>query len=1065
MTPLAPTVHERLARFGTTIHVDGLAGGLTELFVVHTDGTRTSYEYNGPDSAHDFVVAPLSAHETVVARQTLGTETTPESPPVVVEDCLYPPDTSPRLPESVDPCAHCRGVEGNVPGAEVKISVDGAFAGSGIAGSDGSLCIRVAPPVAGESYEGRLLAAQMLLNGRAGPERQVSFSSPQVKRRAPPYVGALVECQASVPLGGLTPGAQVIIETEGNEALGHFENCWTSVDVWGVRPLRPTERVWAKQVWQRGNACDDRDDPFGPSTEVSPLTEELLRPVVREALVEGNDTLRISGQVAGAMLVVHITRGDASINFGPRPASDREEVALNRALRAGEVVTVTQELCGRRATSEAVTVQRLARLPPPPVIQPPLWECGAAVRVSNLEAGAFVRIYQEGFPIGAAWAGIEPSIAVVVSPSLRADAPVVAKQFVGTKESEPSVAVNPGRLAQALEPRILEPIAGGESEVWLSHVAPGSIVTVRSGGMVIGEIAAAESVIRVPVTFVPFGVPISASARLCGSPRRSNNTVDPILDPGSPGTLSVPVRQRFKVYETRLILPAEETLDPEGGLETPLQGLWYEPDGWSETQLAELPLVVIAHGHKEFDYEMSDVNDWRRPFRGYVYLAEHLVSWGMRVFSLDLVAVNALTYGRQLRQGGRAMLILRALQAIADDEYSPPRRGNSIMRSALIGHSMGGEAVVIARNRSERRSSPIPIKGVVSIAPTYWRRAEFPYQGSYLQLIGSRDSLLRDVERFPVFHVYDRGAREKTHYWIYGARHNAFNRSWLAVYDTHENYGASAGLDPQTATSPRVDGLVEREADLVVGHTHERLAKALITPFLLKALGLPTPEQAAAYAPYLNGAILPPSIRDVVVHSEYSGGTRDDTMLVDNFGDADVMLDVAYAGIDKTKNSMGYEARAEGSRSWEDASHVFLRPNVDTPHATISTRIQWEDGAPEYRTQLVLREAPNRNGVLSLRVGQAAGTGVTLNPVARPLDFFVALRDQRGVEAVVRLGAVAPAPFRDRDICPMRTVRIPIDAFTAVAPDLALHRLEAITFRFTARRTGDVFIDDIEFTV
>jgi hypothetical protein len=314
-----------------------------------------------------------------------------------------------------------------------------------------------------------------------------------------------------------------------------------------------------------------------------------------------------------------------------------------------------------------------------------------------------------------------------------------------------------------------------------------------------------------------------------------------------------------------------------------------------------------------------------------------------------------------------------------------------------------------------------------------------------------------------MFRAYDGGRRQKTHYWIYGARHNGFNRSWLANND-NEHSVAATSLDPETAMNQR--GIVEREPDLIVARTHERLAKALITPFLIQTFDLPVSGGAAAYARYLNGAILPPSIRDVIVDTQYAGGTPENTAVVDNFGDADTLLGLVEESIHKEQNTMGLTASAEGPglQSWEDVSHVSLRGGpggVNTPHATISTRIMWADGATEYRTLLRPRSFGPEN-VLSVRVGQPYPS--ILNPPARGLDMFVTLRDATGIEAVVRLGAVGSVPFPARHICPMRTVRLPLDAFTAVEPVLDLNRLESITFRLTARATGDVFIDDIEFT-
>src|SRR5437867_2983978 len=112
MPTLCPTVHERLARCGTAVFVDGLVTGADA--VLSVNGVECSI--TAPGGGYDFVVPPLNAGDTVLAKQDAGGGFTPWSPQVVVEDAAVPPDAAPRLPEEVGVCRQCVMVEGLVPG-------------------------------------------------------------------------------------------------------------------------------------------------------------------------------------------------------------------------------------------------------------------------------------------------------------------------------------------------------------------------------------------------------------------------------------------------------------------------------------------------------------------------------------------------------------------------------------------------------------------------------------------------------------------------------------------------------------------------------------------------------------------------------------------------------------------------------------------------------------------------------------------------------------------------------------------------------------------------------------
>ena len=199
------------------------------------------------------------------------------------------------------------------------------------------------------------------------------------------------------------------------------------------------------------------------------------------------------------------------------------------------------------------------------------------------------------------------------------------------------------------------------------------------------------------------------------------------------GTLSIPVH-------------TSPTRGDDGGFDSPVRGQLYFPADSSGKKIApgafKRPLVVIAHGYWTWDQEDQSQ-------LGYAWLAHHLARWGMFVLSIDLAEAN-LKSGDAIngpsQQFARAELILaaaeRALAApVLEGRLNPGRVG-------LVGHSMGGEAVLIAQVLGLSRPG-LTVRGVVSISPTNYRPDISMMNANYLQLHGSHDYLLSSTTRFP----------------------------------------------------------------------------------------------------------------------------------------------------------------------------------------------------------------------------------------------------------------------------------------------------------------------------
>jgi dienelactone hydrolase len=1016
-TTLVPTVHERIARCNTSIHLDRLVPGAD--VVVAVDGTE--HNATAPGSSMNFPVPSLGGGEIIHAKQDAGAGFTPWSPDVEVEDVILPPIVSPHLPQEVGACSQCVSVHGIVPGSEIELFLfsTGTIVGNGRADRGGEACVGVdLDSLRGDGFNA--LGARMLVCGQASPES----SSPIVSEGAlpkPVITGPLFGCQRMVPTSNLQPGARVRYEMDTQD-LGSFCSCWHAANVW-----IGTDLVAGRSVRAIPYRDSDSCKGDGPPSEWEPVVppDSRIKPVIEPALIEGDRTLRIGNQFANATIVIRI-RLDASTpyeEFGPVGTSQEPEFDLNAPLTAGNVVTVVQTLCSVSVESDPVTV-----LPQPPVILPPvivapLNDCATAVQVSNLHQGAFVRIFADGIPIGVAWAGNTHSIAVPAN--LTAGMKVTATQRVGALTSTHSDPAIPVGFARLDHPRVMAPVALGDRAVWVSHVTPGAHVSIWQGSMLLGQIDATEPVVKVPTS--PVGGAVHATISLCGSDS-SSGIVEAIASPCGEGGFAT-AAEAFKQYADFAV---PDVVDGTA-FTSPIEGQLYFPsdDGKSwPSGGRNLPLVVIAHG-----YWNPGVNS----YLGYDYLARHLARWGMVVYSLNLDEANLRTDWPAPHQYARGEIILHAIDELRGDSAVQGRV--DFDRVGLIGHSMGGEGVVAAQHLNDSESRGYGILGVVSIAPTNHRPELVLRRSRYLQILGTMDllSLSADsVDQFNGFRLNDRAWHPKTHAWIYGARHNPFNRSWVADGDTFESGWADQALPPST---------------------HELIAQCMINAFFQDAL-----SNRTEYAGYMEGTILPQPLRHLQMHLQHR---RQPIKVIDNFGDLDEQEGFAAEAIDKTTNRLTLTANAVGTGlvSWEDID-LTVSP-ATSPHQGQSTELSWNPPvvADVIYTSEAGGAAASSADVVSIRVGQFF-EDATVNNVGIATDLFVTLDDGTG-RATVRAGSVAPIPYVDPQgakLCPMRTIRIPIDAFTIANRSFNPSNIVRISLDLTARPTGRIFVDDIEIS-
>jgi hypothetical protein len=109
--------------------------------------------------------------------------------------------------------------------------------------------------------------------------------------------------------------------------------------------------------------------------------------------------------------------------------------------------------------------------------------------------------------------------------------------------------------------------------------------------------------------------------------------------------------------------------------------------------------------------------------------------------------------------------------------------------------------------------------------------------------------------------------------------------------------------------------------------------------------------------------------------------------------------------------------------------------------------------------------------VLAFRVTQKYGS--PLNQSNQSQDLFVRLTDSGGKSRAIRTSTFTSIPYpyvrgyTDLIKSALKTVRIPLASFTIAnlgAQDVDLSNVQSVSFEFDAEATGEIEIDDIEFS-
>jgi hypothetical protein len=521
------------------------------------------------------------------------------------------------------------------------------------------------------------------------------------------------------------------------------------------------------------------------------------------------------------------------------------------------------------------------------------------------------------------------------------------------------------------------------------------------GGSAIGQTSFNEPAVTIPAT----GVWSPGGGTLGGTPS---------------GTLSLPL-----IAEVRY--PADSN-----GVNVPVSGV--QPS---------YPVVVVMHGM----HTTADPS-----YEGYNYLLDHLASQGFIAVSIDCNSINAIGG----MQDTRGHAILEHLALLQSKNSSPGLFQGKIdlSRIGIMGHSRGGDGVVQAEIFNQSLGLGWNIRAVVALAPTdFSGTGPTPLNlttSKFLCIYGSNDGDVWGGANPSTqytgtgFRFYDRAVVEKAMVFIYGATHNRFNTVW--------------GTESKVNTSsPKI---------LSAGQ-HQTLLLGYMTAFMQAHL-----QGRAEQLDYFNGELKIPQAANIEVHTQYRLLSGD--LTVDDFESAPQLNQNTLSGTVTLTNLGG--TPQEGVMGTLDAN---------SPHQTRGLSLQWNASTAKYQSEIPLSgNLRNISGqgfkFLSFRVSQKVGSAA--DPVGQLQDLFVRLSTAGGGNSrAVRAGyfATIPFPYQPEYIASfassegpntkaaLNTVRMPLHAWTIKAlsaPIVDLSNVESITFEFNSTPTGEIELDDIEFS-
>lgn len=446
---------------------------------------------------------------------------------------------------------------------------------------------------------------------------------------------------------------------------------------------------------------------------------------------------------------------------------------------------------------------------------------------------------------------------------------------------------------------------------------------------------------------------------------------------------------------------------------------------------ANYPLIAIIHGNGH-DYTTYD------------FLLEHLAKSGFIAMSIDVRYFSGGFDVHGMSGQGRAEALFHHLGVISA-QFGPKVENNI----GIMGHSRGGDAVVKAARINQQQALGHNINAVIALAPTDQYGAEAlsgAWSKPFFVLYGSRDG---DIDggiwtaNYTVpqtgFAHYDRAqGSEKSMCFVYRATHNGFiTNNNDAVWDGD----IVANMEPVA--------------------TQRAFSRAYMNAFFRWQL-----KNETQWKGMFAGEWTPASVASTGAefYIQYQGTT---TKVVDEFEGA----------IDWQASTIGGTVDHDGSLSVNPdegkmSGAVIAGLDGKSPHDTQGLKVKWNNIGDKLVFSIpAAHKDVSSYSVVSFRVTQKVDS--VDNLANQTQNFRVALKDGSNNERAIRISPFYTIPFPDHrpnhahSKSAMVTVRIPLKSYVIVCAGKAqvdLTDITALTFLFSEKNTGEIEIDNIEFS-
>jgi len=488
MSLVAPTIGSVVSECSKHVYVTGQLGGST--LTVYQNGVIQIGQTLANDASTWVGITPgtvLTQGDLITATQTLGPDTSPQTPVPMEVQGLPADPPAPIFKTHLYGCATCLYLGGMVPGAEYRVmgqhvgSLADELRGSG-SSSSGNSHVGLNQAL----WSGEKLRASY---DSCGQKSAVATSQPAeqypLSQLPPPTINEPVfKCDTNVYGKDCVPGATVTMRREkGGMLVQQDAQCSLGQVNFVASPVLDTgEDVILWQAFPGSDNCAKRSN--NSATAVVKDAALMEPPNVQSPLCAGGVIITLTKLRPGAKVTIFHDGKE----FVGQAAGMGPQDFMVEPLTGDKDVYAVMEHCGIvTGQSNHVPVNKEPASIEPPVVQDPLFSCTDIVHVSNIHSGALVKVYSASIGLIGQAVVYHDEADILVTPGLIVGHQVFAVQVgCGMTSGNSNVVVvkKPGPLTPVT---VVKPLYDCGSHVNVKDVVPGAIVEVYVNGAFAGQ--------------------------------------------------------------------------------------------------------------------------------------------------------------------------------------------------------------------------------------------------------------------------------------------------------------------------------------------------------------------------------------------------------------------------------------------------------------------------------------------------------------------------------------------------------------------------------------------------